>query len=70
MLTIGMKNKCMDEIIQVISKYTQDVSEAKKIIDYLNIDEYSKLVVKETTDKKAWILLVMVIDNWHLSKWL
>lgn len=52
MLTIGMKNKCMDEIIQVISKYTQDVSEAKKIIDYLNIDEYSKLVVKETTDKK------------------
>lgn len=52
MLTIGMKNKCMDEIIQVISKYTQDVSEAKRIIDYLNIDNYSKLVVKATTDKK------------------
>ena len=32
MLTIGMKNKCMDEIIQVISKYTQDVTEAKSII--------------------------------------
>lgn len=52
MLTIGMKNKCMDEIIQVISKYTQDVTEAKSIINGISIDKYSKLVVKATTDKK------------------
>ena len=48
MLTIGMKNKCMDEIIEVISKYTQDVTEAKSIINGISIDKYSKLVIKKT----------------------
>lgn len=41
-------NKCMDEIIEVISKYTQDVTEAKSIINGVSIDKYSKLVTQKT----------------------
>ena len=48
-----MINQCTNEIIEVISKYTQDVTEAKIILNGINIDDYSKLVVKATTDEKA-----------------
>lgn len=48
MIDMKTADKCMDEIIKVISKYTQDVTETKSIINGMSIDRYSKLVIKKT----------------------
>lgn len=39
--------KCTDEIIEILDKYTQNVTEAKTILNQISIDQYSKIFIKD-----------------------
>lgn len=39
--------KCTNEIIEVLDKYTQNVTEAKIILNQISIDQYSKIFIKD-----------------------